>query len=501
MTVDRPGTLPPEGTEPAIETEDLLATSEAGPAAVRGGAMRTVAFMASAALGVATAAILFRHLGVGDTGRYTTALVLGALVTGLTDLGLTAVGIREFAVLRGTERARMSQSLLGIRLVLTSIGVVGITVFAIIVYGQLLAIAVLIAGIGVIAQNVQGTYQIPLMASLRLGWVSLLEIARQAMASLMIVILVLLGAGLLPFLAAIGLAAGITLIPTVALVRGHIPLRPSFDTREWRRLIRPVLTYSLAVAAGTLYFRIALILVSVMTNAHELGYFSISYRVVEVLFTIPALLVSAAFPIFARAAREDPQRLAYAISRVFEVMLMAGVWLSLSIAIGAGFAVKVVGGHAFAPAGPVLAVQGIAVGATFVAAVWNFALLSLHLHRLILLFSIAMLALVTSAVAALVPLDGAQGAAIGVALAEVTSAIVGGVLLVRGRAHLMPRARVIPRVALATLLAASPVLLTGLGEVAQVILATIIYLTALLALKAPPQELYGLLPARLRRSG
>jgi O-antigen/teichoic acid export membrane protein len=251
--------------------------------------------------------------------------------------------------------------------------------------------------------------------------------------------------------------------------------------------------------AGTLYFRIALVLVSVMTNSHQTGYFSISYRVVEVLFTVPGLLVIAAFPIFARAARDDPRRLAYAISRVFEVLLIIGVWISLVIAISAGFAIRVIGGAKFAPAADVLAVQGIAVGATFVGAVWNFALLSLHLHRLIIIYTLALLALVTCAVAALVPLDGAQGAAIGVAAAEVTGAIGGCVLLVRGRSYLKPRLGVLPKVAIAAVLAASPLLASGLGEVAQAIAATIIYCAVLLALKAPPEEVYDLLPARLRR--
>ncbi len=486
-------------TEIVLEPEDLLGTPAAGSAAVRGGALRAAAFLVSSAVGVLTAALLFRHLGVADTGKYTLAIVLSAVVTGLTDLGLTAVGIRELTVLHATERALFSRNLLGLRLLLTTVGVIGITIFAFIVYGHLQALAVLIAGIGVIVQNVQGTLQVPLMARLRLGWVSLLEIGRQLVGSAMILVLIVVGAGLLPFLATIGLAAACALIPTVALVRGDVPLVPSFDFAAWRALIRPVLTYSIAVAAGTLYFRIALVLVSVLTDSHQVGYFSVSYRIVEVLFTIPGLVVTAAFPIFARAARDDPDRLAYAISRVFEVLLIVGVWVALALAVGATFAIKVIGGPKFAPAAEVLAVQGVAAGATFVSAVWGFAMLSLHLHRLILIFNLSMLVLVAAAVAALAPLDGAQGAAIGIAAAEVVGAIGAGVLLVRGRTHLKPRLRVLPRVALAALLAASPVLVPGLGSLGRVLVGTVIYAVVLLALKAPPQELYDVLPARMRR--
>jgi O-antigen/teichoic acid export membrane protein len=460
--------------------------------------MRLASFLAGSLLSVAAAALLFRHLGVVGTGRYTTALSLSAVVTGFTDLGLTAVGIRELAVLEGEARARLAANLLGIRLVLTTLGVMLITAFAFLVYGRVLALGVLVAGVGVLLQNTQVTLEVPLMAALRLGWVSLLDLARQLLTSLLIIAFVAIGAQFVPFLATVGIAAAVVLVPTVLLVRGDVPLVPTFRVREWKVLLGPVFTYSVAVAAGTLYFRVAIVLVSLIAGARELGYFSVSYRAVEVLFVIPGLLVGAAFPIFARAARDDPARLGYALSRVFEVSLLVGVWMALSLAIGADFVIEVIGGARFLPATPVLAVQGIAVGATFVSAVWGYGMLSLRLHRLILVFNLSMLALVAAVVATLVALDGAQGAAIGIAATEVVSAIASGLLLFRGRPHLVPRLRVLPRAAVAALPGASPALATGLPVLVRVILSTIVYWLVLLVLDAPPPELYEALPAWLR---
>jgi len=237
----------------------------------------------------------------------------------------------------------------------------------------------------------------------------------------------------------------------------------------------------------------------VIADSHELGYFSVSYRAVEVLFVIPGLLVGAAFPIFARAARDDHERLGYALSRVFEVSLIVGVWLALVLAVGAHLAIEVLGGPRFLPAVGVLAVQGVAVGATFVSAVWGYGMLSLHLHRLILAYNLGMLALVAAVVALLVWLDGAEGAAIGIAATEAFGALASGVLLFRGRRALSPRLRVLPRVAPAALLAAAPALASGLPVIVRVVLSTVIYAVALLALRALPDEAYEALPARLRR--
>jgi lipopolysaccharide exporter len=479
--------------------EDLLSTSNAGPAAVRGGALRGTSFIVGSLFSLVAAALLFRHLGVVGTGRYTTALSLAAIITGLTDLGLTSVAMRELVLLKGERRRRLASNILGIRLLLTAIGVCAITVFALIAYGGFLAAGVLIAGIGVLIANTQGTLTVPLMASLKLGWVSVLDLARVLVSSALIITLVVLNGGLLGFLTVPAVAAVVMLVPTALLVRGDIPLRPSFQWAEWRALVGPVFTYSIAVAAATLYFRVAIVLVSIIAGAHQLGYFSLSFRVVEVLFVLPGLLISSAFPIFARAARDDPTRLGYALSRVFEVALIVGVWLSLSLAVGAHLAIQIVGGlPRFLPAVPVLAIQGIGLAATFVSTVWGYGMLSLHMHRLILVFTLASLLAVAVLVAAMTTLEGAVGAAIGTSAVEVGVAVSSGVLLAANRPHLRPRLTVVPKVALAAGLGAT-MLPVDLPAIIRLAISSVIYGAMLLLTKAFPEELDALRSGWLRR--
>lgn len=477
-------------------SDDPLSTPEAGNAAIRGGAIRVGSFAAGSLVSIVGGALLFRHLGVVDAGRYTTALSLAAVVAGLTDLGLTAIGVRELATLEGERRARLARNLLGIRLVLTTLGVAIVTAFAFLAYGSTLGAGVLIAGVGVLVASIQSTYSVPLMAELRLGWVSALDLVRQLASVVLIVAFVLLGAELLAFLTVPLVAALAIVVPTALLVRGSIPLRPAFALTEWRALVTPVLTYSLAVAAAALAFRVAIVLVSVLAGDEELGYFSLSFRIVEVLLLIPGLLIGAAFPIFARAARDDLLRLGYAVSRVFEVSLIAGVWIALILAVGAPLAVRIMGGEAFDPAAPVLAIQAVGLGASFVGAVWGYGLLSLRQHRTILILNVSVLVALAAAVGVLAPIDGARGASIAIASIEVLAAIVGAMLLTRGRPHLRPGLAIVPKVAVAALLGASPLLVPDLHDAWQVVLATLLYGVALLALRAFPRELIVLLPRR-----
>src|ERR671910_3007867 len=94
-------------------------------------------------------------------------------------------------------------------------------------------------------------------------------------------------------------------------------------------LVRDTVPYAVAIALNVAYFRIAIVIMSLLTAALETGYFATSFRILEILLPVPALLVGAVFPILARAAHDDLARLQYASQRVFEASLIAGVGLVL----------------------------------------------------------------------------------------------------------------------------------------------------------------------------
>jgi PST family polysaccharide transporter len=473
---------------------DVLSSSDAGPSAVRGGLFRVGGYVMGALLGAVSASLLFRHLGPVDTGRYVTAISLVAMVGALSDLGLSAVGVREVATRPGEERWVLARDLLGLRLVMTVLGALIVTAIAAVSYSTELATGVALASLGLLLQTSQDNFFLSLTVDLRMGLIASIELARQVLTTALMVLLVLAGSRLLPFLAIpipVGLCA---LVPTVMLVRGHRALLPTFNWDRWRKLLLLVLPYAASVAASALYFRVSILLVSALSNAHQLGYFGASYRMIEVLTLIPGLLVSAAFPIFARAARDDHERLGYALGRVFEVALLIGAWLAVSIAVGASIAVSIIGGPSFKPAVAVLAIQGVALGLSFVSVVWANGLLSLGLYRQILMLNVAGLILNAALVVALVPLDGARGAAIATAIAELCSAGAQAFVVTRGRPQLHPSLRIVPRVALAVALGLSPLGLAGVPTIARLAISMSLFATTLVVTRALPAELRDLMP-------
>ncbi|MGA9313567.1 MAG: hypothetical protein WBV77_02945, partial [Solirubrobacteraceae bacterium] len=159
---------------------DLLESSAAGGAAVRGGTLRVGGYLVSAVAGALSAAVLFRHLHTELTGLYVLASSIVAIVAGVSDLGMTTLGLRELAVRDASGRDALMRTLLGLRLFVTVLGVgVAVAFAAVADYSSAVVAGVALAGIGLLFQNLQTTLSIDLMRNLRLGWVTIFEVGRQ----------------------------------------------------------------------------------------------------------------------------------------------------------------------------------------------------------------------------------------------------------------------------------------------------------------------------------
>ncbi len=437
MTSVEPGTSPAEPS--AAVDSDVLDTRAAGGTALRGSILRTGAYVLGILLSLISARVLIVHLGVSDFGRYAIVISLITIVAGFTEGGLNSIVLREFATLSGDPKRQMMRSAIGIRLVLTAAGVLLAIAFAVAVgYSSTLVLGTALAGVGLVLQLLQSTLSTTLQAQLRFGWVSAAELVRQVVNVALLVSLVLAGAGLLPLFAVAIPASAASLLFTVPLVVRHISLRPSFHLARWWGLLRETIPWAVIAAVSIVYFRLALVLMSLISSATQTGYFATSLRITEVLVGIPGLVIGAAFPILARAEREDAARFSFASGRIFALALLAGTWLVLCLEVGAGFAIHVIAANKADPSIAVLRIQGLALIASFVAVACGYPLMLLRRYREVLLANL--LALVISGILtlSLAPSLGARGAAVAALLAEVGLAVSLTAMLIRTSSVALP---------------------------------------------------------------
>jgi O-antigen/teichoic acid export membrane protein len=482
-----------------VDSSDLLDESSAGGRFIRGALIRLAAFGISVLLSIASAPLVIRHLGTADYGYFATASAIVFIVGGFTEGGLNALGVREYATGR-VDRDVLLRNLVGLRISATSFGLVCAAGVAMLVGAPpSITYGILIAGLGLLVTIVGENLGIPLAADLRLTATAVLGLAQQLVLTVGYVVLVLVGVGVLPLLA-VTIASGFTLLASTAwLVRDQVSLTPLFDRKQWRFLLSQTLPYAAATAVGIIYFREALVLMSALSSERQVSYYGAAFRIVEVLTVIPYQLVSAGFPILARAAHNsDSDRLAYALQRLLDTGLIAGAWMTISVAFGASFGISVIAGHAFDPSVSVLRIQGIAILASFVVAIYASVLLSMKRFGDLLMANGVAVTMATGLSLMLIPGMGAKGAAIAAVAAEITLAGLYALLLHRGQTQPRVSLRILPRLLVGAAVAAAATEALPLSSAESLVAFTALYFSILAALGAIPFEVTNAIADRLR---
>jgi O-antigen/teichoic acid export membrane protein len=468
---------------------DLIDTAQAGPAAMRGGLLRTGGYVAGLLLALVSAPLLVRYLGDETFGRYSTVLAVVAIVAGLVEGGVSTIALRELSTTRvPAERDRLMRELLGMRLTFCLIGVILAVGFSAVAgYGPSLVLGTLLAGVGMVIQLTQMLVVTALQSRLRFGWGAVIEVARQFVSTALIVALVLAGGGVVAFLATGIFAGAAALGLTMWLVRGDISLRPTLHPRHWAPLLRDTAVFAVAIAVNTLYFRLSLIVLGLVSTDAAVGEFSISYRVMEVLIGVPGLLIGAAFPIVSRAARDDRARFEYATGRIFELGVLMGALFALTVCLGAPFAIQVLTGQRDHPSVGILELQSVALLAAFVAAATGYPLLSLKRNRETLIANCVALVAVLALSFALSPSLGAKGAAAAAVTADYALAIVNALMLVRRGGPRLPLS-ILPVALIAGAAGFGAGRLVGIHPVIEAAVGALVFLAIVgLARRFPPE--------------
>lgn len=470
-------------------TEDALTSPDAGGKVIRGSAMRALANVAGIVLGLVTAMLLLRHLGVAESGRYVTVMSLVGIAVSVVDTGLNVTASSEMARREPGARRELLANVLGQRLIVAPLSMVLVFAFAVVAgYPSQMVAGTALAGAGVFIVAVATAFLVPLTVQLRNTGVAFVEFLRQVVTLAGVAILVAAGAQLTPFFA-VQIAVGIAVLAaTVALVGRRGLVRPRLDREAQRILLRTALPIAAALALGQVYLRLVILLMSLISSPVETGYFGGSLRSMEAIITIPGIVAGVALPLLAAAARDDLARLRYAVEGLGKGAVIAGVLVILVMYRVADPLMAAIGGEEFRPSGAVLRIQVAALLFIALYQIWSVALIALDRQRQLILTNALALVGIAVFAALLVPPFGAEG---GAAASVLGDALLAGLIywrlhLVTGR--VMVGAGFLARVAVAAAVACVP-LFVGLPDVVAATISGVVFLAVGWAIGMIPPEL------------
>jgi O-antigen/teichoic acid export membrane protein len=476
---------------------DVLRSAGAGRKVIHGSALRLGANLASLVFALVTATLLLRHLGVEESGRYVTVMSLAGIAFAIVDQGLNVSASKDLTMAARDERRSLLENVVGQRIVMATLAWMILLAFAVVAgYPREMVVGTGLAVAGVMLVAIGDSMLVPLTVDLRNAGIAVVEMLRSFVILVGVALLVVAGAKLDAFLA-VQILVGLIVIAVVPLLVGRAGVvRPRFDRARQRALMQTAVPIAAALVLGQIYFRLVIVLMSLISNAKEIGYFGGSLRAMEALIALPILVASVALPVMATAAGEgNLKRLKYTIEGLSEGAIIAGMLVILVSIRAADPVMRVIGGKEFEPAGNVLRIQVIALLFIALYQIWTVALVSLGRQRQLIFTNAAGLAAVAIFAAILVPPLGAKGGAMATVAADI---VLAG--LIYWRLHISTgrvtvRSGFLARVVVASLAAAATLLLP-IGDIPASIVAAIVFIGVGVAVGMVPKELRDVIGAQ-----
>jgi O-antigen/teichoic acid export membrane protein len=434
------------------------------------------------AIGLASVVITTRYLGATGYGKIALAFAFIQILGILADVGLLTVVVREISRDPASTDRLVGNALL-LRLVL-SLALLALAALASLAlsWDTQVRVAVLIAGVPFVLGLVNSALVAVLQARLRMDRAVVADVVGRAASFVALVVVVTLDAGFYAVVATAAVGALVTLVVTWAIVFREARPQPRAEREVWRRLLVLALPVGAALAVSELYFRLDTLLVSVFRPYDEVGLYALSYRMVELIGILPAIVMTSVFPLLARYLQESRELAARTVDAAGDVFIAIGAPIAAGGLVVAPDLVRLIGGDEFAGSAGPLRLLLFAVVLAFVSGLFGHALIAggrqgsaLRLGTAALVFNLVLNL-------ALVPPYGIEAAA-AVAVASEVLLVAGGLVLVRRDLGIRPRFQMLWRAcAAAAAMAAVLALVSDLSLALLLPLGVVLYAAGLWAL-------------------
>jgi O-antigen/teichoic acid export membrane protein len=305
----------------------------------------------TAGLSIIVLKIISSYLGAAGYGDYTTVYQFLAFFGIAADFGIYTITVKEMSR-NESEIPMILGNVLGLRTVLAifAMAVAAIAAFLIPSYsGTVIPIGVLIATLATIFTLLSGTVSSVLQVHLKMQYATIgLIVGKIVSVIYMAIVAYILFTGDLVngfyhLLWAGVLGNFVMFAMTSYYVRRYTKITYRFDFGFWKKIFLTSLPYGVALVLNTLYFRIDVILLTIllphtitlangsvqcqalMCGDTEVGLLGVAMRFLEALVIIPVYFMSSVLPIMTRFIEEQSQRINELMQYSFDFLTATGL--------------------------------------------------------------------------------------------------------------------------------------------------------------------------------
>lgn len=209
---------------------------------------------------------------------------------------------------------------------------------------------VLVFGAGQLLLAINTSLGSLLQASRSVGGLALVNVLAKVIWGAGVLLALFLGLGLIALAGAFVLGELLRLVVLLPLAKKHVNLKLHVDLGAVRRLVAASLPYYLNLIACTVYARVDVTMLSLLSTDREIGWYGAAANFAALALLASPLVAWVLMPMMSRAVARSEEELFRLVRRAIEAALLVALPLSLVTGLGADVWVHVVFGKAFGPA-------------------------------------------------------------------------------------------------------------------------------------------------------
>lgn len=336
----------------------------------------------STILGLLALAMMTRYLGQDGYGGYTTIVSFLQFFGILVDFGLTLTTVQMISE-PNSDADKITSNIFTLRFfsALIFLGLAPLVVLFF-PYSATLKTGVAITTFSflfiALNQVLIGLFQ----KNLRMEKVAIAENIGRVVLVAGIATVIFLKAGLLAILLAVILGSFANFLINFIFSLKYVRIKFVFDWPIWKEIYRRSWPIGLSIAFNLVYLKADVIILSLFQSQAAVGLYGASYRVLDVLTTLPMMFAGLVLPVLTAAwAEKNLERFERLVKKSFDFLMMVIVPIIFGTMLLGEKIMSAVAGEDFSLSGTILKILILAAGAIFVGTLFGHVIVAVKKQK------------------------------------------------------------------------------------------------------------------------
>lgn len=432
-----------------------------------------------------------RYLGTANFGIISSATSMVGIFGILCDLGLSTYAIREVARDKSNTSVYFGTTLL-FRALFTLVTFTGYVIF--ILYNKFTVdttYVMILFGFYMIFNSFTTFYYSLYQSNEKMKYQTISNSLYSTLVLIISLIMIYLGLNVVYVAASYPIAMLLTLVYNTYI---GVTKYPKFSVNLEKSFVRNLfvkgIPFGITVVFTSIYFWIALIILTFISSSVDVGLFSSAQKLLIVLGSLFGFLSNAIFPIMSQLHTENRDKLVKLYHKMMKYLLVLGLAIAVGTCILSEDIIVLIYGASFVEAAPSLSI--LIWAGVFMFLTSGCTTLLGAINRQFTVTKIAAIGALVSVVvnSTLIPLYSYMGASYATVITEFTMIFLMLLVLSRTDYKITPRKAILPviQVILANVIMGAAIIYLNQSFIVSVVVAIVVYVIALFVTGAVNKE-------------